>query len=292
MQELDDPAVRLLTILTILKTLTPFFYFVLGATFGSFLNVVIYRLPRGLSVSRPSSRCPSCETPIKPWHNIPVLSWFWLRGRCASCGAPFSIRYALVELLTGLLAAALWLRLGGLSPLLSPDPLPLIVPYLFWFYLCFTLLAVVFIDAEHFVIPATLVLPGIALGALSPLVTQAVGGAPLISFSSALYGALIGGAALLSVSLAFLFLRRKEGMGEGDIILVMLIGAYLGPVSLLFVFLGSSLQGLLFTGLFWRKVQAQGLRIPFGPFLALAALEWLFFSDLLLARFEQWFIVY
>ncbi len=149
-----------------------------------------------------------------------------------------------------------------------------------------------FIDAEHFVIPASLVLPGIALGAISPLATRAAGGIPLISFSAALYGALIGGAALLTISLAFLFLRRKEGMGEGDIILVMLIGAYLGPASLLFIFLASSLQGLVFTGVFWRKVRAQGLRIPFGPFLALSAFEWLFFSDIILARFEQWFVVY
>lgn len=281
-----------LPLLATLAHMMPLFWFAFGAAFGSFLNVVVYRLPRGLSVSRPSSRCPSCETPIKPWHNIPVISWFWLRGRCASCGAPFSIHYALVELLTGLFAAALWLRLYGLSPFGSAEPLAILVPYLFLFYLCFTLLAVVLIDAEHFVIPASLVLPGIALGALSPLLTQAVGGVPLISFSNALYGALIGGGALLTISLAFLFLRRKEGMGEGDIILIMLIGAYLGPASLLFVFLGSSLQGLLFTGLFWQKVRAQGLRIPFGPFLALSALEWLFFSDLILARFEQWFIVY
>lgn len=263
------------------------FWFVWGAVFGSFLNVVVYRLPRGLSLVRPGSCCPACGAPVRARHNVPVLGWLVLRGRCADCRAPFSVRYALVELLTGLLAVALHLRVAGLLPA-GAEPVAWLASYLPLFFFVFVLLAVVFIDAESFVIPGSWVTPGIAVGALAPLVAEAAGGRVLTSFTSSLIGAAAGGGSLLLLALGFLFVRRKEGMGEGDVLLVMFIGAFLGPLSLLFVFLASSLQGLLFTGLFWRRVSAQGLRIPFGPFLALAALEWLFLSDLLLARFESW----
>lgn len=263
------------------------FWFVWGAAFGSFLNVVVYRLPRGLSLVRPGSSCPSCGAPIRARHNVPIFGWVILRGRCADCRAPFSVRYALVELLTALLAVALFLRVAALLPA-EAAPVAWLATYLPLFFFVFVLLAVVFIDAESFVIPGSWVTPGIAVGVLAPLAAEALGGRVLVGFHDALVGAAAGGGALLLLALGFLFVRRKEGMGEGDIILVMLIGAFLGPVSLLFVFLASSLQGLLFTVLFWRRVSAQGLRIPFGPFLALAALEWLFLSDLLVAGFERW----
>ena len=270
-----------------IQALLASFFFVWGAAFGSFLNVVVYRLPRGLSVVRPASRCTSCGAAIRARHNIPVLGWFILRGRCADCGAPFSVRYALVELLTGLLSVALYLRLSHVLPA-DAEPLAWAVAFAPLFFFVFVLLAVVFIDAESFVIPGSLVTPGIAVGALAPLLAEAAGGRVIVPFGDALVGAAAGGGTLLLVALGFLVIRRREGLGEGDVILVMLIGAFLGPVSLLFVFLASSLQGLLFTGVFWRRVRAQGLRIPFGPFLALAALEWLFFSDLLLTGFLEW----
>ena len=263
------------------------FFFVWGAAFGSFLNVVVYRLPRGMSLVRPGSHCTSCGAPVRARHNVPVLGWLILRGRCADCGAPFSVRYALVELLTALLAVALFLRLRSVLPA-DAEPVAWVAAYLPLFFLLFTLLATVFIDAESFVIPGSLVTPGIAVGLAAPLVAQAAGGRVLVSFGEAAVGAAAAGGALLLVALGFLLVRRREGLGEGDVILVMLIGAFLGPVSLLFVFLASSLQGLAFSALFWRRVRAQGLRIPFGPFLALAALEWLFFSDLMLSGFEQW----
>jgi len=263
------------------------FWFVWGAAFGSFLNVVVYRLPRGLSLVRPGSRCTVCGAPIRARHNVPIVGWLLLRGRCADCHAPFSVRYAVVELLTALLTVAVYLRVQALLPT-DLDPTGMLVSVLPVFFFVFVLLAVVFIDAESFVIPGSWVTPGIAVGVLAPLVTGALGGRALVTFHDALIGAAAGGGGLLLLSLGFLLVRRKEGMGEGDVILVMLIGAFLGPVSLLFVFLASSLQGLVFTALFWRRVRAQGLRIPFGPFLALAALEWLFLSDVLLAEFERW----
>jgi len=263
------------------------FFFVWGASFGSFLNVVVYRLPRGLSLVRPGSRCTSCGAPIRARHNIPVLGWLILRGRCADCGAPFSVRYALVELLTALLAVALFLRVAAVLPA-DAEPLAWVAAYLPLFFFLFVLLAVVFIDAESFVIPGSLVTPGIGVGLLAPLVAEAAGGRVLVPFGEAAVGAAAGGGALLLIAIGFLVLRRREGLGEGDVILVMFIGAFLGPLSLLFVFLASSVQGLLFSALFWRRVRAQGLRIPFGPFLSLAALEWLFFSDLLLSGFERW----
>jgi leader peptidase (prepilin peptidase)/N-methyltransferase len=255
-----------------------------GAVWGSFLNVVAYRLPRGESVVRPGSRCPSCGTPIKPWHNLPVLSWILLRGKCAYCGAPFSVRYAVVEALTALLSAALLLRLLGMLPP-GADPLEVALPFLFHFYLLFTLLVTILMDAEFFLVPGGLITPGIAVGIAGALFAGPLTG---VGVREALWGAALGGGLLLAVALAFLFLRRKEGLGEGDVLLVAMIGAFLGPTPLLFVFLASSLQGLAFAGLFWKRVKAQEMRVPFGPFLSLAALEWLFFSDVILAGFERW----
>jgi len=263
------------------------FWFVIGAALGSFLNVVAWRVPRGESLIRPGSHCTSCGTPIKARHNLPIVGWFVLRGRCAACGQPFSIRYALIEALMALLAAALHLRVDAWLPLAEvPAAYGLVMAG--WVFLVFTLLAVVLVDAAFFVIPGVLVTPGIAVGLALPLLVGLTGAAPPVSFQAAGIGAAAGGGSLLLIALAFLVLRKKEGMGEGDVLLVTLIGAFLGPASLLFVLLASSVQGLVFTALFWGRVRDQGLRIPFGPFLALAAIEWLYLSDWLIEGFQRW----
>lgn len=200
----------------------------LGLVFGSFLNVVIARVPEGLSIAKPRSRCPKCGH-VLPWYeNIPVLSWVLLGAKCSSCKAPISARYVAVELLTGALFVLALQRFGWTTELLRAT-------------LCVLLLVpLVFIDAEHWVLPFELTLPGIATGILS---------AALLG-SDAVQGAVLGAA---TGFLAFRLMEylgwlgfRKEALGAGDKYLLALIGAFLGVKALLMVSFLSSLQGSAF----------------------------------------------
>jgi leader peptidase (prepilin peptidase)/N-methyltransferase len=300
----------------------------LGLAFGSFLNVVIHRMPRGESVVRPTSRCPSCGAPIRAWQNVPVLSWVLLRGRARCCNAPIPFRYALVELLGGLLAWALvetvvaslpgetawWHALGVFTVYLA---------------LGLGLLAAAFIDLEHMYLPDELTIGGTVLGLASvPL-------RPGAAFDDALIGAAAG---FLVIWLPFDFgyrkLRGQPGMGLGDAKLVMLAGAWFGWQGALFTLLAGAVQGTLaaLAVLIARgridepeavrrereELQAaleaaqgeeraelerelaqdplaaapeQGLgkaRLAFGPFLVLAALEYLLFGKLLVDEYLLW----
>ncbi|MDR3154345.1 MAG: prepilin peptidase [Deltaproteobacteria bacterium] len=265
--------------------------FLAGLAVGSFLNVVIYRLPReGLSVTRPRrSFCPVCRNRI-PWHdNIPVLSWIALRGRCRSCRSPISFRYPLVELLCGTLALSLF-AVEGLS-----------LRFACFYYFSITLTAVAFIDLELMVIPDLLVWPTYLLGFLcaglspSPLTSGLYlwerllsdGWAPaVISLGGAAAGFVLGFLSLYAASKAYRLWRGREGLGDGDPPLLGLIGSFLGWTAVYPVLLLSSLIGLLavFAMLFAGKgLPASGkvgaAPIPFGPFLALAALIWMFYGE-------------
>lgn len=189
--------------------------FVFGTLVGSFLNVVIGRLPEGLSVVWPGSRCPACRTPIAPHHNIPILSWLALRGRCAACRASISVRYPVVEALTGFLFAACAARFGPSPALLAA--------------MAFSgaLVAVTFIDLDIFEIPDEITLPGLAVFAvLRPIVFD-------VPWWSGLVGAILGAAFLLFVRWLYFAYRGTEAMGLGDVKLIAMIGAFLGPGSLL-----------------------------------------------------------
>ncbi|HET9554208.1 MAG TPA: prepilin peptidase [Anaeromyxobacteraceae bacterium] len=213
-----------------LDALRPYFVAwsaLLGATVGSFLNVVIARLPAGLSVVRPRSRCPRCEAPIAWYDNVPVLSWLLLRARCRSCGAPISARYPLVELLVAALAAAAAWRHG---------------PSLAWageVAFLALLVALAFIDLDTWLLPWALTIPLAALGLLL--------GAARATPAGGLGAAAIGGAAgftfFLAVHLVGEKVFRREALGFGDVVLLGAIGAWLGPLGLLPVILLSSLQG-------------------------------------------------
>jgi leader peptidase (prepilin peptidase) / N-methyltransferase len=231
---------------------------VLGAVFGSFLNVVAYRLPRRESLIRPASRCPACGAPIRPYDNIPVLSWLLLRGRCRSCAAPISVRYPLVEALTAALCVAAVLAGGGTAKVALHVALILL------------LVPVALIDLEHRIIPNKLT----ALGAVLALALGAAldpSGEP-----ERLIAAAAAGGGLLLAALAY-----PGGMGMGDVKLVAVMGLYLGrdvAPAVLIALLAGVLAGALVIA---RKGAAQGRKtaVPFGPFLALGAVVAVFAGD-------------
>jgi leader peptidase (prepilin peptidase)/N-methyltransferase len=236
--------------------------FTLGAIIGSFLNVCIYRIPAGESVIAPRSRCPHCQTTIRWYHNLPVISWMLLKGRCAYCSAPFSVRYPLVEALTGLLFALFLFRFG-----LRPVTLTA------WLLVA-ALVAISFIDLDHQIIPDVISLPGIPIGFLCSFLL------PWVSWQSSLLGILFGGGILLAIALGYEWLTRQEGMGMGDVKLLAMLGAFLGaPAVLPIIFLASILGTLVGIPMMLIKRAGRKLAIPFGPFLAGAALLYLFFVD-------------
>jgi leader peptidase (prepilin peptidase)/N-methyltransferase len=231
---------------------------ILGLVVGSFLNVVIHRVPRKESVVSPRSRCPQCETEISPRDNIPVLSWLLLRGRCRTCGARISVRYPLVELACAGLFAAMALRF--------PDDWALPA----FLVLAAACLAGSVIDVEHMLLPDRLVFPSLALAAPLLAVAAAIDG-EWDRFGRAVIGAVVAFAGLL-----LLALLKAGAMGGGDVKLALLLGLCLGWLGLGYVGLGLFLGFLLgsLVGVLLLVVRARGLKdhFAFGPFLAAGTL--------------------
>lgn len=293
----------------------------LGLAFGSFLNVVVHRLPRGESLVTPASRCPACGAAIRGYDNIPVLSWLVLRGRARCCGAKVSPRYPLVELIGGLAGWAVLKRVLIEAPPDAPIQAALVL-FLAYFALCLGLVAAVFIDLEYMLLPDSITLGGAALGLASCFVRG-------VPFREAVLGAAVG---FVIIWLPFYFLYRlvrgHPGMGLGDAKLLMLTGAWFGWKGALFALLAGAVQG---TAVAIALVAVKGsieepeavkrereelqlelsrlegdarrelelelskdplaaepqggfakARLPFGPFLAMATLEYLFFGEALL----------
>ncbi len=236
----------------------------IGLLVGSYLNVVIYRLPRRLSTVRPRSRCPACGTPIRPFDNIPIFSFLWLRGRCRTCGVRFGWRYPAIEALTGTLFVLSAMRFG--------PTLDALVAAAF----CAALVALASIDIEHFLLPDRITLPSIAIGlAVQPWLH----GPGLLS---AALGAAAGAGILTLVWAIWYAIRREHGMGFGDVKMLAMIGAFLGLRSMGVALFVAVLAGAL-TGLALLAVGRFGFRskLPFGFFLAVGALVGLFFGDAL-----------
>lgn len=231
---------------------------VLGAIVGSFLNVVAYRLPRKQSLSHPPSRCPHCETPIKPYDNVPVLGWLWLRGKCRACKAPISPRYPIIEALTGLLCALCVLVYGADNDVWAP--------------LLFVLLLVpiTLIDLEHHIIPNVLTLIG-AVGAVVLLIAF-----DSDSLVEHLIAAAAAGGFFLLAAIVY-----PAGMGMGDVKLAAVMGLFLGravaPAIFAALIAGTLIGGLIIA----RHGMAEGRKkgIPFGPWLAFGSLVGLFAGD-------------
>lgn len=313
----------------------------LGAALGSFANVLIYRVPLGLSIVRPASRCPTCGKSIRWYDNVPVLGWVWLGGKCRDCRAPISIRYPLVELAMAVLSlACLYLAVMQSEGLADVPGLALL--WLFPFAFCFLLVTLTFVDLEHWRIPHVFTLVGTGLGLAAAFLTPGFTG---VGWKESLLGIALGALPIVVLIEVYFRLTHREGMGYGDVMLLGMIGATLGVQALPFVFLASSVQGLLVAVpllLVARKSptppweadakaeggspetadaadspaapagaasgapeaspepaapspveapapRAAGLRhaaLPFGPFLSMAAMEWLFFGDLL----KRWFL--
>ena len=244
--------------------------FVVGLFIGSFLNVCIYRLPRGESVVWPGSHCPSCRQPVAPYDNVPVLSYLWLLGKCRRCKAPISIQYPLVELLSGLASVLVVWRFG------------LTWPALVYVAFCAALIVVSGIDLEHQIIPDRITLPGLAIGLVAAATILPIG------IVNAVAGVAVGGGLLWLLAWLSPYLFGKEGMGGGDIKLMGMVGAFLGwKPALLTIMLGALAGSVLGMTLILIKRLRRDQYIPFGPFLALGAVVALFFADDLLAWYQS-----
>jgi len=242
-----------------------------GAMIGSFLNVVIVRLPEeGGSIVFPASHCPSCKKPIAWYDNIPLLSFLVLRGRCRQCGERISWRYPLVEAAMTLLSLALYQHFG------------FTILYPVYFVFCAALLVVIFIDIQHQIIPDLISLPGIVLGFCLSFVN------PFVSWQDAGLGIMFGGGGLYLVAMGYYLFTRREGMGGGDIKLLAMIGAFLGWQSCPLLVFASSVLGTV-VGIWPMVKQGKGGKtvIPYGPFLAIAAMMYLFFRQEIILLFVR-----
>jgi len=275
----------------------PALAFLFGALWGSFANVVIHRVPRGLSVVRPGSACPGCAAPIAWYDNVPVLSYLLLRGRCRRCAAKIGLRYLVVELLAGLMCFALYMQ-HVLRPLVAGGG-PGLAAWLLWFVFGLALLIVTYTDIDLWVIPDEVVLPVAGLGLLVAGLAPQLLGVGLVE-------ALAAGAAgyLLIAGLRWVYLRWRglEALGLGDGKLLLMVGAFCGAQGLVWTIAAGALQGLLVAVpllLAGKRLAASelqevhgddpelgedgegvmGARVPFGPFLAIAAFEYVLIPD-------------
>ena len=234
---------------------------IVGALVGSFLNVCIYRLPRGLSVVWPSSQCPACRAPIAPYDNVPVLSYVLLRGRCRRCRGGISLRYPVIELINAVGYVVIVWQFGV-------TPQSVVYAVLFS-----TFMVVAGIDLSHQIIPDVITLPGILLGLVAAATVLPTG------FLNGLMGLLVGGGILWGLAWLSPYVFGKEGMGGGDIKLMAMIGAFLGwKTTLLTIMLGAVLGSVVGLALIAAKIIRRDDYVPFGPFLVFGAVLSLFFQ--------------
>ena len=288
----------------VFETYPAFYYFavlLLGLTVGSFLNVVIYRLPvmmerefncacrdhfgpfksdkassqkdEVFNLAVPHSTCPKCGHAIRAWENIPVVSWLLLKGKCSQCGSHIAKRYPMIELLSGLLSVLLAVHFGVTTQAL------------FALLLLWSLIAMTFIDLDKMLLPDQLTLPVLWLGLLISLENQ------FVSPTEAIWGAVLGYLSLWSVYWVFKLLTGKEGMGHGDFKLLAALGAWVGYAHLPVIIILSSFVGAIFglAMMLFNKSQ-QGQAIPFGPYLAVAGLITLLFGEYIVNAYWQFIL--
>ncbi len=267
--------------------------FLLGLCVGSFLNVCIYRLPGDQTISDPPrSHCPSCDNPIKFYDNIPILSYLWLKGRCRHCSISISMRYPAVELISGIFALCTVATFG------------LSFEALIYFVFIAVLIVVTFIDIDHQIIPDVISIPGVVVFFLASFAGRHHIGffkilpdniahltaelpIPMMTYNSIL-GILIGGGSLYLVAWVYYLLTKKEGMGGGDIKLLAMIGALIGWEGVFFtIFIGSAVGTVAgIAMMIGTRLVDTKLRIPFGPFLSIGAVTYIFFGS----RIIYWYV--
>ena len=242
------------------------FIFIIGACIGSFLNVCIYRIPENNSIITPGSFCPACKKGIPFYCNIPVLSYLFLKGRCKFCHEPISIRYPLIEILAGMFAVVLFYKFGIGQVMI------------YWFIFTSVLITISFIDIDHQIIPDVISLPGILVFASSFYFL------PEMTLKNTLLGIVAGGGSLYAVAFLYYLLKKQEGMGGGDIKLLAMIGAAIGIKGVFFTIFAGSLLGTFFGLLImiYTKIADSKLKIPFGPFLSMGAILYIFFGEQLI----------
>ncbi|HEY8240829.1 MAG TPA: prepilin peptidase [Kiritimatiellia bacterium] len=256
-----------------------FLVFFFGACIGSFLNVCIYRIPLDLSVVKPRSRCPKCETPIAWYDNVPMLSYVILRAKCRHCGVRISARYFFVELLTALLFLLVW-QLHGMT-VQTPA---------YWIIMA-GLVVAMFVDFDHMIIPDRISLGGMAAGLAFSAMAPSLHGVEttLQSLAQSGIGLAAGSGSLWLVGVIGKLAFKKDAMGLGDVKLLGGLGAFLGWQAVIFIILISSVLGSV-AGLFLiatGKKEFQS-RIPYGPYLALAAVAWMLGGNLWWDRYIMW----
>src|SRR6201984_731724 len=258
------------------------FVFVFGLIIGSFLNVCIVRIPGGKSIVLPASACVKCGAPIRPYDNIPVVSYLLLRGKCRKCENPISALYPAVELLTGLLFLGCYEVFGLTTEALK------------WAVFSAIMVVLVFTDLRERILPDVVNFTGFGLGLLLSFFTAPVDGTalaitrrifefpppgPVLSFADALLGAVTGSGLLWLVSEAYFRLRGREGMGMGDVKMMLMAGAFLGlKRTLLTIFAGSILGSIMGMILILARRKDPDYELPFGTFLGMAALLVVFFG--------------
>jgi leader peptidase (prepilin peptidase) / N-methyltransferase len=241
------------------------YVFILGLCIGSFLNVCIYRLPEGTFLKAPRSECPSCGKMIRFYDNIPVLSYLMLKGRCRYCRTAISIRYPLVELITGMCAVSIYMNFG------------LTLEGLIYFVFIAVLIVVIYIDIDHRIIPNVITLPGIPICFLASFALTSM------TMKASVLGIISGGGSLLTVAWVYRLITKREGMGGGDIKLLAMIGALIGWKGVIFTIYTASVAGTL-VGLpmILLKNKNFRLKIPFGPFLSMGAILYIFFGEVVI----------
>ncbi|UCE23991.1 MAG: prepilin peptidase [Candidatus Zixiibacteriota bacterium] len=247
---------------------------VIGLAVGSFLNVVIYRLPRKIGFFWSRSICPACSEKLKWYHNIPLISFLGLRGKCAYCGEKISFRYPLIESLNALVYLYFFWQFN-----LRPE-------FFIYSFLASVLVVVFFIDLDFMIIPDSITLPGIVLGLAVSFVPDGMG------IVNSLIGMLVGGGSLWIIAVVGDWLFKKESMGGGDIKLAAMLGAFLGWQKVLLIFISSAFIGLVVSVviMFFSSKLREKRMIPFGPFLALAAILAICYGDQIISFYVNNFL--
>jgi len=230
-----------------------------GAAIGSFLNVLIFRIPEGQSIVLPSSHCQKCGHGIRVYDNIPIISYIILRGKCRDCHDKISLQYPIVEAITAVMSLLLFVKFG------------LSFKYLASFIFTCALIVITFIDLRHQIIPDVISLPGIPVFFFLAVIFMN------LTVWESLLGILIGGGCLFMIAFLYEIITKREGMGGGDIKLLAMLGAFLGWKSLFFILFVSSLLGAV-VGVSAMIIKGQDMKyaVPFGPFLSIAAVAYLF----------------